>query len=194
MMSSQNNISKEQIRHLMAAALENRSDDAEPVDDEQIALLASGRFETLPVQQRQALLQQVVADPAASELLADISRLDLAEKTPARRTIRGFGFMSSAWALAACLMVGLFIWNIADPAPKIPPGDNTISVYGNDPQPDYWDQLNKMRMHKQTRQYYYRDLALVISTSTCAVLSIVIVLLMIIARKKVFPSETKGDL
>jgi hypothetical protein len=52
----------------------------------------------------------------------------------------------------------------------------TVAPYGTDTEPDYWSQLDKQRLSNQTRWYTCRDIALVISTGACVILSVGLVL------------------
>lgn len=152
------------------------------VDDEALALLAEGGVDALPREQRDQLLAQVAANPKAALMLQQLCELRSEVSSPATTRITILHFTKRVWTVAACLMVGLFISRMTLPtptpssvAPVSPPG--RVTPYLSPDQPDYWDQVDQKRLQNNHHWYQHRDMALVISTGTCAVLSIGILVL-----------------
>ena len=148
------------------------------IDDEQIALLAEGRLGELPPDQQEDLLRAVVADPSHAELLENLCDLGLGqsgETTP--KPSRLFGrypvrLLTGAWAAAACLMIGLGLWRVADPPAAQEPAGAIRPYDAAPPGPDYWSQLDRQRLAGRASRDQYRDYALVASTTTCLILSV----------------------
>ena len=166
-----------QLIRLMSDVIRTESVEAEPIDDEHVALLAEGRLGELSPDQQDDLLRAVVADPSNAELLKDLCDLGLGQSgKPTSSTGHPFGrfplrAFTGAWAAAACLMIGLGLWRVADPPPVCGPAGVT-RPYDADAGPDYWSQLDSQRLAERAGRDRYRDYALIASTTTCFILSV----------------------
>lgn len=139
-------------------------------DEEYLDMLASGRYEEIPEQERKKLLAAIVQNSEESSLLKDLYEVKKGPQS-VKRVIAGYRIMTLGWGIAACLMIGLFVSRAIDPSPQ---GDGVqiVKPYGVEADPDYWSQLDKQRLSMQSKWHTYRDVALVISTITCVVLSV----------------------
>jgi hypothetical protein len=157
----------------------------EEIDDEKIALLASGKIDLLPEDQQKLLLKQVAADPVAAELVKDLADLNLTteeDSKPAafKRLVVMVRPIAAAWAVAACLTFGIFLWRTVEPPRPI----QIPQVYGaEDSYPDYWLQAYQQKLSKFSSRDRYREYALIASTTACAVLSMAVVFC-IISKKR----------
>ena len=180
----------------MIRLLRNSIDSCQPdlpneIDDEQIALLASGQLGRLPEEKQKILLMQIASDPIAAELVKDLQELNLDETIAVTTTKiqqlhrhRILRSVAAGWALAACLMIGLFVWRTVEPAAVEP-----IRTYNAD-QPDYWTQVYYQRLSQMSRQDRYREYALVASTFACVILSAGLVICIITNRPRKFDKKT----
>ena len=185
---------RENIIKLFANSVHSHSTaHTDQIDDEEIALLATGQLDKLPPARRKQLLHQVATDPVAARLVKDIHSLNLDESVEAQRSMwRSSPRLRSvtvAWALAACLMMGLFLWRVVDPTPPVR-GAGTVQVYGETQEPpDYWSQLEKQRLAQQATYHGYREYALVATTTICLVLSVGLVACVVSLRRRQHKAE-----
>ena len=167
-----------QLIRLMNEVIRTGSVETGSIDDEHVALLAEGRLGDLSRDQQDDLLRTVVADPSNAELLKDLCDLGLGGSgKPASSTGHLFGrlplrVLTGAWAAAACLMIGLGLWRVADPPPVYGPAGVTRPYDAGATGPDYWSQLDRQRLTERASRDRYRDYALVASTTTCLILSV----------------------
>jgi len=167
-MNSYNISDVQKLRILFEQAFSSCSDDLSQADyDEYIALVAEGRADLLPAHIRTAVLDRISYDPDSAEILKDISAH--AGSVSTRRPKTYFKTISISWALAACMMFGIFAWRIADPAPpasviqQVQP-----SGHGDD---GYWVDVKNKRLATQAERYRWRDYALVGSIIATCLLS-----------------------
>lgn len=163
-------------------ALDQSADRPARVDEENLLLVVLGRGDELSAAERDAVIRAIADDPETAELAAALHRLDLAAipATPATATARPdilFTFRRTvqvAWALAACLLLTLGVWRLADPpAPLTRHG--TLTPYATANQVDYWQQLDRQRLVERADRDRYRDYALVAASAACLILSIGVV-------------------
>ena len=158
----------DKLKNLFEQAFSSCSDEMSENDyDEYIALLAEGNIEKLPVNVRAAVLEQISYDPDSAQILKDISEQVAA--THKTTKITHFRVLSISWALAACMMFGVFAWRIADPVPSANTIDRpgALSTEGH----NHWDDLNKQRLASQETRYKVRDYALTGSVIATCLLS-----------------------
>ena len=158
------------------------------VSDEDITLLATGHLGQFSAARRRQILLHVARDPVASRLVKELCDLELDSPSgrprwswSSPRTLRS---LAVAWAVAASLMIGMFAWQMMDPGSVGRPSQ-TIQSYGqDDPEPDYWSQVDKQRLDERALHDRLRSYALVASTSACLVLSVGLVVCFAAKRKK----------
>ena len=148
-------------------------------DEEDLILLATGRLEEVPGNRRNDLLRCVASDDELAELVSQLNALGLsdeqhghAEQPAATRLMIGARY---AWAIAACLLLMLGIWRVADPpAPVTIHG--TLKPYATEAQSDYWQQLDRQRLVERAERDRVRDYALLGTSIACVVLTIPVVI------------------
>lgn len=130
--------------------------DAEP-NIEHLAMLAAGEGDRLSEADRTLLLRQIVADPASARVVAELAGAgtpfaDLAARVPRGKSRprgrdadgRSAGRSGDAWALtwsrrlwavAACAVIGLGAWRLADPPsrPAVPMPNPTFTLQNQRP-------------------------------------------------------------
>lgn len=138
--------------------------------DEYIAVIAEGRIDELPEDIRKKVLDRISFDEGSAEMLKELCRVEGSQKSDKGRGY--FRVLSITWAAAACLMFGLFVWRIADPAPP------TTAIKPPTPMSEdddsYWEQVNEKRLATETTRYRVRDYALAGSITATCILSLVI--------------------
>ncbi len=139
-------------------------------DEEYLVMLASGRYFEIPQPERYKLLSAIAGNPGESALLRDLYHLNKVQQSASRMSTT-YRIMALGWGIAACLMIGTFVSRVIDP-PRQGIGVQTITPYGTEAEPDYWSQLDKQRLSMQAKWHAYRDIALILSTVACLVLSI----------------------
>ena len=167
-MNSYNISDVQKLRILFEQAFSSCSDDLSEADyDEYIALVAEGRADLLPAHIRTAVLDRISYDPDSAEILKDIAAHAGSVSTRHPKTY--FKTISISWALAACMMFGIFAWRIADPAPPA----SIIQQVQPSGQSDnnYWDAVTKKRLADEPDRYRWRDYALVGSVIATCLLS-----------------------
>ncbi|MBW8016267.1 MAG: hypothetical protein FVQ82_08780 [Planctomycetes bacterium] len=168
-MNSYNISDVQKLRILFEQAFSSCSDELTQADcDEYIALIAEGRADLLPAPIRTAVLDRISYDPDSAEILKDISAH--AGSVSTRRPKTYFKTISISWALAACLMFGIFAWRIADPAPS-PEVMKRLEAFGGQGDNSYWPEVNKKRLANQITRCRWRDYALVGSVIATCLLS-----------------------
>jgi len=167
-MNSYNISDVQKLRILFEQAFSSCSEDLPKVDfDEYIALVAEGGADLLPAEIRKAVLDRISYDPDSAEILKDISaNTGSAGKVPPKTYFRT---ISISWAVAACLMFGIFAWRIADPAPSRHVIERPAPL--GQSENNYWDEVSKKRLAKEMAQYRWRDYALVGSVIATCLLS-----------------------
>ncbi|MCF7955982.1 MAG: hypothetical protein K9M75_09295 [Phycisphaerae bacterium] len=167
-MNSYNISDVQKLRILFEQAFSSCSDDLSEADyDEYIALVAEGRADLLPANIRTAVLDRISYDPDSAEILKDIAAH--AGSAGTRRPKTYFKTISISWALAACMMFGIFAWRIADPAPPAA-GIQQVQPSGQG-ENNYWDAVTKKRLAAEAERYRWRDYALVGSIIATCLLS-----------------------
>lgn len=180
-MSSENPIIEDasQMITLIKQALAGSAPGADfnEFDDELLTVLAEGRIDTLSLTQRNDLLSRIAAVPEAAELLARLRDVGLGQSQPKPTQTKTLQWTRVCWALAACLMIGLFVSTWVAPTPHVTTPQGQITPYQTPGQPDYWGQADQQRLQQQqTHWTQYRDIALIVSTGTCLVLSMGLVI------------------
>ena len=182
-----NNTIENKILSLMQESLSPVADSSEDIDFEKIALLASGKIDELDSEERVQLLEHIATNPEAARLVKELQEMGLQEEaeTKEEATVQAdttqHSFWSSpkvfrsfavSWAVAASLMIGLFIWNSFIPEYNAS-GPGTLQTLGNegDDTPDYWEQLNNKRIYEHNDQQKYMEYAFTASTTACFILS-----------------------
>ena len=172
-MNNKNTI-EDRLLSVMQESLRPEAGQADEIDYERIALLAEGRIDELAAGERAELLEHIASNPEAARLVKDLQEINRAEQ----QENKGASFWSSprvfrniavSWAVAACMMIGLFIWNSMVPDNNAG-SDGTITTLNNESDPDYWQQLNNKRMY-ENGQGKYLEYAFTASTTACFVLS-----------------------
>jgi len=188
MSNTQNGKNRRDMIQLLAESIDSQQPaPSTEIDDEQIALLAAGKLDHLNQAQRKRLLRQVASDLIAGELLRDLCELKLEESeraaaTNGRRLRVALRLVAAGWAVAACLMVGLLVWRMTNPAAPI---RDQVQPYGTEQtQPDYWSQLEHQRLLRQAERYKYREYALLASTTACVILSISLAMCISLQRRR----------
>ncbi|MBI9016547.1 MAG: hypothetical protein JEZ07_04715 [Phycisphaerae bacterium] len=174
-----NNINK-QIIDTITDALSSGESIGE-IDEEAIAIIASGQLNRLPQDRRDEILRHIIANPAAAELLADLEPLNLADNS--RSNSRSLYIAKISLAIAACLMIGFFAWFIIEPPQASPILENFNLFNAENQGSDYWSQVNQQRLAQNSGTDYFREIALIASTVSCLILSIIIVTLTIKTSK-----------
>lgn len=170
-MDSYNISDVQKLRVLFEQAFSSCSEDLAEVDyDEYIALVAEGRVDLLPADVRKAVIDRISYDPDSAEILKDIAGNTTAAKKTGSRTY--FRTISISWAMAACLMFGVFAWRIADPAPTQHEIEQITA--SSHQQNDYWDDFQRQRLADQITRCKWRDYALVGSVIATCLLSIAV--------------------
>ena len=167
-MNSYNISDVQKLRILFEQAFSSCSDDLSQADyDEYIALVAEGRADLLPANIRTAVLDRISYYPDSAEILKDIAAHAGSVSTSRPKTY--FKTLSISWALAACMMFGIFAWRIADPAPPA----SIIQHVQPSGQRDngYWIDVKNKRLATQAERYRWRDYALVGSVIATCLLS-----------------------
>ena len=171
-----------QIVTILRDAMVSSDQEPTPINDEQLTLLATGRLHEIDPEKRDQLLKQVANSPDESLLLSRLHALNLSGgEQRTRRSTPLLRFTLGVWAVAACLMLGLFVTQFTAPTPVHPNSD--LTPYHTPDQPDYWDQLNQQRLENQNEWLAIRDYALIFSTVSCVVLSFGIVILLVRGKK-----------
>ena len=142
-------------------------------DDEYIAMIAEGRINEIPPSERPRILEIIAADPESAMLLKQLSDMGISSSTQIRKpgTVRKFAI---GWAAAACIMVGLFAWKTLDMHITPSQFQDTMPYSVQQDSPDYWSQLVQQRFSLSQLHSRYRDYALIVSTSTTLVLSVLV--------------------
>ena len=152
-------------------------------DDEYIAMIAEGRINEIPPSERSRILDIIAADPESAMLLKRLSDMGICSSAVARQsgTVRK---LAISWAAAACIMVGLFAWKTMDR--PVPPSHfhDTAPYSVQQDSPDYWSQLDQHRFSLSQIRSRYRDYALIVSTSTTLVLSVLAAAVLLRRPKK----------
>lgn len=147
-------------------------------DDEYIAMIAEGRINEIPPSERSRMLDIVAADPESAMLLKRLSDMQISS-SPARRQAGTVRKLALGWAAAACIMVGLFAWKTMD-APVTPNHFHGTAPYSvQRDSPDYWSQLENERFSLSQFRSRYRDYALILSTSTTLVLTVLVAVVLL---------------
>ena len=93
------------------------------VDDEELAVLASGNLDQLPEADRKRILEQVATDPVARKVVADLQKSGLAGMEGYRhdrpRKIRGRRLIAAVLAAAACVVIVVLIRGLAGPSTSL---------------------------------------------------------------------------
>lgn len=167
-MNSYNISDVQKLRILFEQAFSSCSDDLSETDfDEYIALVAEGRADLLPANVRTAVLDRISYDPESAEILKDIAANTASVGKSRPKTY--FKTISISWAMAACMMFGIFAWRIADPAP---PAHVIEQVEQSSHQPNpYWEDVHSQRLANQITICRWRDYALVGSVIATCLLS-----------------------
>jgi len=150
-----------------------------PLDDEQIALAATGQLDRLPAAERAWILRSIAADPESAELLSQVhdvlaeSKSDLGGHRAGGPVLYTFRRATHvAWAAAACLALMLGAWRMADPPLALSPDDISFQPYQQQGPPNYWDEVDQQRQIDRHVRDQMRDYALVACGFTCVVLAI----------------------
>ena len=152
-------------------------------DDEYIAMIAEGRINEILPSERSRILDIIAADPEAALLLKRLSDMGISSSAAVRQpgTMRK---LAIGWAAAACIMMGLFVWRTMDTT--VVPGhyDQTAPYSVQQDSPDYWSQLDQQRFSLSQFRSRYRDYAIIVSTSTTLVLSVLVAAVLLRRPKK----------
>jgi hypothetical protein len=172
-MNSYNISDAEKLRMLFEQAFSSAENAGDASNyDEYIALIAQGRIDLLPESIRQQVLDKIAYDPDSAELLNGLSGVLKAKGS--NNNSGNFRTMSITWAMAATLMVGLFVWRAVVP-PQAGYSFRQVTPYstkgiGN----EYWDQAQQRRAVMDANSSRWRDYALLGSVSVTCILSLVI--------------------
>ncbi|MGD1278012.1 MAG: hypothetical protein ABR964_12420 [Tepidisphaeraceae bacterium] len=100
----------------------------EPIDEEQLALLCEGRIEAIDAEARGRLLEQIAADPAAAQVVAELRALGWgSERGRGDAGTMTLRLCAWAWAAAACLVIALGTWRVMAPPLAAPMQARQIS-------------------------------------------------------------------
>ena len=140
--------------------------------DEYIGLIAEGRIDLLPPSVRHQVLDQIAYDPDSAALLKALNGIEANTSNSNNRG--GFRVMSITWAVAATLMIGLFMWRVVVPPPA-GYGFRDLSPYSTrDLQDQYWSQAHQQRLVMDANSSRWRDYALIGSILATCILSAVL--------------------
>ncbi len=155
-----------------------------PPEDEQVALLLEGRIDELGREQRDEVLRRIAGDDDAGQTVASIGRLE-ARGGEARPGGRWLGpWLGVAWAAAACVVVSLASWRLADP----PPGAETMQrLQALDARQaiSESEQQEQAALSQAVERGRMRDWALGIGGAACVLLTIPVVVVLIRQSKDV---------
>jgi len=170
---------RDEMARLLAESLQAHPLPGEPINDEHLILLASGCGDRIPEPARERLLRQIAGNTEAAELLRDLHQFSLQEATAKKSGPRMHlvMFTRMAWAVAACVAVGLGTWRLVDP-PRLlqtQAGDIRPLHHNGSAQNDYWDQLDRQQVHDRWERERLREFALVAACGTCLLLSFIVV-------------------
>ena len=100
------------------------------VDEEQVALVSTGRTEGMSDEERRRVLDTIAADTNLAEWVAQTRGALMSEARPqdtetGRRAGRSgsvlFRIGTVGWALAACVTLALGVWRVSEPTPTFDP-------------------------------------------------------------------------
>ena len=165
-----------------------------PLTDEEVALVATGRLDELSPADQDRVLRQIAGDGESAQVLKEVYyALGLGRRDKAPPATWTFAaslpFVRVALTAAACMVVVMGLWRLADPPAPIsqaPDGSFRIMSHGGpgSAQPDYWAQLDQQRLAQRAQRDHLRDYALIASTTTCLILAVPIVWLAIHPRPR----------
>jgi len=99
----------------------------QPIDEEDLSLLCEGRIEEIDAEARGRLLEQIAADPAAAQIVAELRALGWGkEQTRGDAGAMTLRLCAWAWAAAACVVIALGTWRVMAP-PAAPTQARQIS-------------------------------------------------------------------
>jgi hypothetical protein len=178
MMSKSTPITEREMAQLLDDAIGHAGDDGLPSpDDEQVALLLEGRVDELSEMGRDQLLRQIAASPEAGEAVAAIGRLG------GRQVGRSDGWrigpwVGVAWAAAACLVVSLGAWRLADP-PQTAEAVLQLQALDASETASPSQQQRRAELAEQIERGRQRDWALGIGGVVCVALTIPVAIALI---------------
>lgn len=174
-MSSEAPIVKDEtqmIAILQQALAGPHTDAAEPIDDEMIALLVEGGIQAVPPSQRDKVPLGIAGNPQAAELVQQLTALRKMQHMPSERSIKILRFTKKAWALAACLMIGLFVSRLVVSTKDYSPDPINIKQQGSESGESFPYPSSRDRgADERARFCRYRDKLLWVSTGACLMLS-----------------------